>query len=172
MEMKLIKEPYIAMVKQAIPHIKFLQAKKSNSSHKNEKAKNYFTCHNISENNLGFMEFTETNYHFDMNDLYERKSIESPQPNNEALARFISLDSINIYYPDHETPNIITSLYSKNENLTNDLQKIKDSVNLVLYLSFNSNISFKNYINLHEIINSTNLEGIKISNHEFIIDSL
>lgn len=63
-------------LKQAIPHIKFLQDKKKSSSHKNEKAKNYFTCHDLSKNNLGFLEFTEINYHYSFQDLYERKDIE------------------------------------------------------------------------------------------------
>src|SRR5690606_14870685 len=47
-------------LKQAIPHIQFLQEKKENSSHKKENAKNYFTCNDLSRKNLGFIEFTNT----------------------------------------------------------------------------------------------------------------
>ena len=48
---------------QAIPHIKFLQDKKRNAEmHKNEDAKNYFTCNDTSIGNLGFLEFTDVNF--------------------------------------------------------------------------------------------------------------
>ncbi len=51
-------------LKQAIPQIKFLQDKKRNAQmHKNENAKNYFTCNDTSINNLGFVEFTHIDYH-------------------------------------------------------------------------------------------------------------
>ncbi|MUU78034.1 hypothetical protein [Winogradskyella endarachnes] len=50
-------------LRQAIPHIKFLQDKKRNAEmHKNEDAKNYFSCNDISIQNLGFMDFTEDYY--------------------------------------------------------------------------------------------------------------
>ena len=49
-------------LKQVIPHIKFLQEKKANSSHKNKDSKNYFTCNDTSRKNLGFNEFTDTKY--------------------------------------------------------------------------------------------------------------
>ena len=50
-------------LKQAIPHIIFLQDKKRNAEvHKNENAKNYFTCNDTSISNLGFLEFTDIYY--------------------------------------------------------------------------------------------------------------
>src|SRR5690606_15935928 len=49
-------------LKQVIPQIKFLQNKKQTSSHKNENAKNYFTCNDISKKTLGFIEFTDVIY--------------------------------------------------------------------------------------------------------------
>ena len=52
-------------LRQAMPHIIFLQDKKRNAEvHKNENAKNYFTCNDTSISNLGFLEFTEIFYHF------------------------------------------------------------------------------------------------------------
>ncbi len=50
-------------LKQAMPHIKFLQEKKQNAGHKNDNAKNYFTCNDTSKKNLGFIEFTDVVYH-------------------------------------------------------------------------------------------------------------
>ena len=50
-------------LEQAIPKIKFLQDKKRNAKmHKNEAAKNYYTCNDTSIKNLGFIEFTNVNY--------------------------------------------------------------------------------------------------------------
>ena len=51
-------------LKQAIPHIKFLQDKKRDAKmHKNENAKNYFTCNDTSIGDLGFIEFTDVSFH-------------------------------------------------------------------------------------------------------------
>ena len=50
-------------LEQAIPKIKYLQDKKRNAKiHKNEAAKNYFTCNDLSRKNLGFIEFTDVYY--------------------------------------------------------------------------------------------------------------
>lgn len=50
-------------LKQAIPHIQYLQDKRKKASmHKNEAAKNYFTCNETSIKNLGFVEFTDLNF--------------------------------------------------------------------------------------------------------------
>ena len=50
-------------LEQAIPHIQYLQNKRKKASmHKNENAKNYFTCNDTSIKNLGFVEFTDIKY--------------------------------------------------------------------------------------------------------------
>lgn len=51
-------------LEQALPKIIFIQNKKRNSEiHKNENAKNFYTCNDISIKNLGFIDFTDTHYH-------------------------------------------------------------------------------------------------------------
>ncbi|MEJ2113365.1 MAG: hypothetical protein P8X62_06655 [Flavobacteriaceae bacterium] len=64
-------------LKQAIPHIQFLQDKRRNSKmHKNENARNYFTCNDTARNNLGFIDFTDVVYSFKIIDsLSEEYSI-------------------------------------------------------------------------------------------------
>ena len=53
-------------LKQILPHLQYLQEKRhSDGMHKNENAKNYFTCHDLSINNLGFIEFTDVYYIMD-----------------------------------------------------------------------------------------------------------
>lgn len=159
-------------LKQAIPHIKFLQEKKQNSSHKNEKAKNYFTCHDLNRNNLGFIEFTNVSYHKDFYDLYERRGIESSSPNHEALIQVIHLDSIRIHFPEHENSNYTDEIVSDKENLIADLHKIHDTTNITLYLSFLSRTDFQDYISIKNVVKVYPVKGVEISNHEFIIDSM
>ena len=51
-------------LKQAVPKIIYLQEKKRNAEmHKNDNAKNYFTCNDTGIKNLGFIEFTDVVYH-------------------------------------------------------------------------------------------------------------
>ena len=51
---------------QAIPKIKLMQDKKRNAGmHKNEDAKNYYTCNATNIKNLGFIEFTDIYYEFE-----------------------------------------------------------------------------------------------------------
>ena len=46
--------------------------------HKNENAKNYYTCNDVSQHNLGFIEFTNVIYHLNtfknMNSIPENQS--------------------------------------------------------------------------------------------------
>src|SRR5690606_30369303 len=47
-------------LKQVIPQIKLLQEKRRNAQlHKNESARNYFTCNDTSKKTLGFIDFTD-----------------------------------------------------------------------------------------------------------------
>src|SRR5690606_34637928 len=51
------------MLKQSIPQIKLLQEKRRNAQlHKNESARNYFTCNDTSKKTLGFIDFTDVIY--------------------------------------------------------------------------------------------------------------
>ena len=159
-------------LEQAIPHIKFLQDKKKNSSHKNEKAKNYFTCHDLSKNDLGFLEFTEVNYHLDLYDLYERKGIPISSPKHESLINVINPDSIRIHYPEHDNINYTDEIVSNRKNIFKDLSKTRDTTDIVIYLSFLSSLTVQDYISIQSSIKNSNIEGIEISNHEFIIDSM
>ncbi|WP_055435825.1 hypothetical protein [Lacinutrix algicola] len=62
-------------LKQVMPSIIKLQEKKRNSSHKNESARNYYTCNDTSIKNLGFLDFTDVVYLLD--GKYREKEIEN-----------------------------------------------------------------------------------------------
>ncbi|TXG35108.1 hypothetical protein [Seonamhaeicola maritimus] len=156
-------------LKQAIPHIKFLQNKKANAGHKNENAKNYFTCHDTSRNNLGFVEFTDVIYHEDLSYKFTPKH--SQLYNNKILNIHIkSLEKITIYPTSEET--FIES--SSNSTLKNDLIATieKSEEKFQIEISYNENLQFQDYITIKSKILELDLKNVTISNHEFIIDSL
>tara|TARA_R110002124_G_scaffold154602_3_gene321669 strand:- start:11 stop:697 length:687 start_codon:yes stop_codon:yes gene_type:complete len=153
-------------LKQAIPHIKFLQDKKRNAEmHKNENAKNYFTCNDTSISNLGFVEFTDINY------VTQIDSYKKDEPiNNEIRTVYIhffssEVFSITEFFDGKQTKDetMIIEPYF-NEDYFNSYRKNKN----IIYLSFDIRLSFQNYIDLkHKVIKFTN-EMTEISNDEFI----
>ena len=51
-------------LKQTLPHLQFLQNKRQKKGmHSNEKARNYFSCNDLSKNNLGFIDFTAIRFY-------------------------------------------------------------------------------------------------------------
>lgn len=156
-------------LKQAIPHIKFLQEKKRNSSHKNKNAKNYFTCNDTSKKNLGFIEFTDVVYHNELSDLYERKGIISSKPKLEALIRVLTLDSIRIDFTS-KTNNVTTTQYSNQSNIFDDLSDISRNRNLLFFLAFDKTLLFQDYISIKSSIHELNTSSKIISNNEFLLD--
>ncbi|MFY0713034.1 hypothetical protein J1D01_05110 [Seonamhaeicola sp. NFXS20] len=151
-------------LKQVIPHIKFLQEKKAKAGHKNEKAKNYFTCHDTSINNLGFVEFT--------NIIYSNKNLANLITDNLSVASknvivdFNSINNIKIYtYKEKVTIN-----HSNIKEFTNLLNTIKNQATPILNIivAFNKNLSFQNYITIKSKLLELDLENIIILKEEFI----
>ncbi|WP_194768316.1 hypothetical protein [Tamlana sp. I1] len=143
---------------QVIPHIKFLQEKKNNSSHKNENARNYYTCNNTSEKQLGFIEFTEV--------VYTEKTDASPDLEASNKTKFINFNqdgSIYILNPNAEP--FVTK--STKNTLLNDLKKV-DSTGFILVLRFHKNLSFQEYISYKSLIAKAELKQAKISKEEFL----
>ncbi len=140
-------------LKQVIPHIKYLQEKKQNSSHKNKDAKNYFTCNDTSIKNLGFIEFT--------NIIYRKKRITNiiAEETSKTVLYFTSLDDIkmNIYHSDIN-------------GVINDLQDLITSknTNLSINLCFNGNLIFQDYISFKSKLSKLKKVTIQISKEEFI----
>ncbi|MEM9680374.1 MAG: hypothetical protein AAF901_08630 [Bacteroidota bacterium] len=152
---------------QAIPHIKFLQDKKRNAKmHKNENAKNYFTCNDTSIENLGFVEFTKTNYVFQENFKYYRKSSDI----NELIggkinANIKSKDSIIITSLEE---NGFIELFNQSD-FFNHLVFIQNQQSKILvFTNYNPNISFQDYILFKKRLMDHESENITIDNNEFI----
>tara|TARA_R110002049_G_scaffold27584_1_gene94958 strand:+ start:1167 stop:1853 length:687 start_codon:yes stop_codon:yes gene_type:complete len=151
-------------LKQVIPHIKFLQEKKSNSSHKNKNAKNYFTCNDKSRKNLGFIEFTDVEYHEEPAGEYFTKTSNVPE-NVRLSIIYHSLKNIEIMgFTDY--------LISKKTNQSNLIFELKNLIDkdmkAEIVLNFNQILSFQDYISLKSMMSNLDLQNVVISNHEFI----
>ena len=145
-------------LKQVIPHIKFLQAKKENSSHKNKNAKNYFTCNDVILKNLGFIEFT--------NIIYANKSEDNTtlEDSKHSISINFNLnDALSITNKNTE-PFIIKT---NKKNLLRDLKKV-DSTGAILSLVFHKNLSFQDYISYKSLIENAEFSQATISKKEFI----
>ena len=150
-------------LKQVIPNIKFLQSKKQNAGHKNEHAKNYFTCNDTSRKNLGFIEFTDVVYLEESTEAYLSKISDLNYTSKTKVISFNSKEAISIINTRFE-PFIIQS---KKTELLNEIEKI-DAVETKIYLNFNQNLLFQDYITYKSILLEANLGFAKISNKEFL----
>ena len=138
-------------LKQVLPHLQYLQEKRhGDGMHKNEKAKNYFTCHDTSINNLGFIEFTDVVYHTGKVESLSEELFE------DAIVLDFSSNSINL------------------EKTINDLRNISQSPTGFhpqknhFVLKFKKTITFQNYISIKSILSELDIENLAISNNEFI----
>ena len=140
-------------LEQAIPKIKFLQDKKRNAKmHKNEAAKNYYTCNDSSIKNLGFIEFTDVNY------------VEETNPKNNSIIAINSLNDIAIHHNDVKLSevNIDDLIIQLENNISNNEE------NIVLTLHLNKKIKFQDYITVKNKLQNLNFETIVIDNNEYI----
>ncbi len=153
-------------LKQAIPHIKFLQDKKRNAEmHKNEEAKNYFTCNDTSIGSLGFLEFTDVNY------VTDTDSYKNNEPINDRIRTvhisFLSNDVFGLtefYYGEQIKDEAMIIERHFNKEYFNSLRKNKNEI----HLFFDKKLSFQNYIDFkHKVLKFTN-EMSEISDEEFI----
>ena len=135
---------------QVLPHLKYLQEKRhGHGMHKNESARNYFTCNDTSNKNLGFIEFTDVVYIDDIN-----KNSSGDNPDNT----IIDFTKNNIIINDKSIKIEDLKIYLTGFN------KIESD----LVLSFNSSLTFQDYIHYKYFILELNLPNVSISNEEFI----
>ncbi|EDP71634.1 hypothetical protein FBALC1_04082 [Flavobacteriales bacterium ALC-1] len=164
-------------LKQAIPHIKFLQDKKRNAKmHKNEDAKNYFTCNDTSVSNLGFIEFTSIDFIIDetpesfyknISQLYENRKFIHPKiinvesfHGNILMAEIIHGSGIELSLKMirySEFPKYLESYYS---------ESLKEYLEVIL--SFDKNLSFQDYISIKSELKKIKSDKIIIDTNEFI----
>ena len=135
-------------LEQAIPSIVFLQNKKRDAQmHKNEAARNYYTCHYKKINNLGFIDFTDVYYH------------------EEALDDYLKEQNIKDYdVIDFNEEQILF----KNKAIKINEITVMDSIKSKLFLRFDKTMNFQKYISYKEQLLSSQILQINIDNDEFI----
>jgi hypothetical protein len=144
------------MLKQILPHLQYLQEKRNKDGmHKNENAKNYFTCFNPEIQNLAFIEFTNLAFH--------DKSSEKYFSENSIVIDFNTDNEIIILNPN--TNKII--LKTETDYLLNSIEEVVTLGNII-YLNFNKNLSFQDYITYKSLLLHLDRNNVTISNDEFI----
>ncbi|PNQ73403.1 hypothetical protein C1T31_07780 [Hanstruepera neustonica] len=141
-------------LKQILPHLQYLQEKRhGDGMHKNENAKNYFTCHDLSINNLGFIEFTDVYYIMDESaeDFIEKSGKDYVLID---IARNVNSNVVN---------DLIKDLFNlKNTNLELNSKKVN------VLLKFDNGITFQQYILVKSKLEELDNSKILIENNEFI----
>lgn len=156
-------------LKQVIPSIVFLQEKKRNAEmHKNEAAKNYFTCNDTSIKNLGFLEFTDVIYK-----TYKDEENFKDDTNTYVFNVIInSIDSIiidSLLPSDIQTNNtIIKALRSKIESVEKINKTVENSNNFTINFSFNRKLTFQDYISIKSLFKDFQMQNTTISKNEYI----
>lgn len=154
-------------LKQAIPKIKFLQNKKRNAQmHKNENAKNYFTCNDTSIKNLGFIEFTNVVYH-------EKDSKAFLNKNNTNVEQLINLkintpDSTLVSFISNDTSYTHTS--NQKELLKHIQKNLTDQGNAIIILELNETLSFQDYITYKSLLSQIDSKNVTIASDEFVFN--
>lgn len=135
-------------LEQAIPSIVFIQNKKRDAQiHKNESARNYYTCHYKKINNLGFIDFTDIYYHQeDFGDYLKNQSLENV--------------SVLFFNSERATSEYIATQIKQFQEI--------DSLSTKLYLHFDKKMNFQQYITCKEQLQKIDSTQINIDNNEFI----
>jgi len=153
---------------QAIPKIKFLQDKKRNAKmHKNEAAKNYYTCNDTSIKNLGFLEFTDVVYQEEFYDSYFKKNSNKTDYRDYIYIKFYHNTNVEIVDLSGEASTFELELNELSEYLIS-FNKRGEDYKTYLNLNFTKDLSFQNYIKIKSIISKLDLVNIYIDNNEFI----
>lgn len=148
-------------LEQAIPKITFLQDKKRNAEvHKNEAAKNYYTCNNTSIKNLGFLEFTDVVYHTNKTDFI----LNNEEPTDFSYIMVLNLNTINVVSSDNKIIN--TSLKTLPNIIKDSIQNT--GLKTTLILGFEKQLSFQDYITFKSLVSDLKSETLIIDTNEYI----
>ncbi|EPR72537.1 hypothetical protein ADIWIN_2427 [Winogradskyella psychrotolerans RS-3] len=158
-------------LKQAIPKIILMQEKKRNAKmHKNENAKNYFTCNDTSIGNLGFIEFTDIVFkeNIKIDTVYHKNNM----PTKENLMNTAGLNAQStIPLIFNKTDQFQIGEQESNINkLKNELDKLTaiNFIGIHLLLYFDENLTFQDYITIKRRVKSLNSDLITVDLNEFI----
>lgn len=152
---------------QAIPKIIYLQGKKRNAEmHKNENAKNFYSCNNTSIKNLGFIEFTDVVYHEDDSQSYLNK-------NNAKAYQIInikvhSLDSTFVSFISNDTS--FTHSTNQKDLLKHLETNLVEKGRTILVSELDKSLTFQDYITYKSLLSKLDLKNVTIAKDEFVFN--
>lgn len=147
-------------LKQAISHIQYLQNKRKKAGmHKNENAKNYFTCNATSIKNLGFLEFTDVEFINDQEKKFTNTEdicfINFKSLNN--VAPSLAID-VNFQFSKDSFEKLLNLIYEEYTKAVKIVLTFNDSMSFQDYITVKSELSsFKNIISNDEVFFNSNL---------------
>lgn len=150
---------------QIVEHLKFLQSKRNKDGmHKNELARNYFSCSNPEIQNLSFIDFTEVTFHDEPIFEFMKSRKDADSLMTQTFINFKNERLIDV------GRNFAVEEVSVSE-FTEAIKTITSRDTLVdkLYLNINADLTFQDYIWIKTVlIELSDDNQILISNNEFI----
>lgn len=148
----------------ALPHLIYLQQKRrKDGMHKNENAKNYFSCSNPDLKNLAFIDFTDVRYHKEPLVEFLKENTSEAADTASIFVGVRSSAEIDIGKNFVLTKTDASSLVNVlNTTIAND--SIPDKI----YLNFKNDMSFQDYISIKSLLLKIDQDQAKISADEFI----
>lgn len=162
-------------LKQILPHLQYLQEKRQGDGmHKNDNARNYFTCNNTELKNLSFIEFTDLVYKtIDYNDIMLSTDLADETLNLEILERFKNnIDSQQVKFKkviieSNDRIHLSGSIYTSSEFIKSNLNySLKNYSALFFYI--NAKMTFQDYITIETLIKKIESDKLKVSNYQVI----
>ncbi|MEZ4797420.1 MAG: hypothetical protein R2785_09640 [Flavobacteriaceae bacterium] len=151
-------------LKQVLPHLQYLQEKRQGDGmHKNESAKNYFTCFNEDTKSLSFIEFTEIEYFEGSSADYLTKISDLINSNTIITIEINSINDITIANTNSENLSSKTNI----SGVLSTLNQLNNQENLI-YLNFELSLNFQDYITIKSKLLEIEFDSIFIYEKEFI----
>lgn len=149
--------------KQALPHLKYLLEKRQKANmHKNENARNYFTCFNPETKGLSFIDFTETSYVSE----FEKQANDFSEVTFSYMIKVVSQDKIEV--EEISEGQGVIEHYSTITELTNEIEGLLKQGTTRITLAFNAEVSFQDYVDLKSKILNMKSDNLLISTTEII----
>jgi hypothetical protein len=152
-------------LKKLMPSIIQLQDKRKDAKlHKNEKARNYFSCNDLEKQTLGFIDFTEIEFVFNDRNSYITELTNDNNNTENVVMEFKPEGEINIYLPSshklrytHQLSDIL------------DTEVFKNDTPDTIYLAFDGLLNFQEFITYQRQIEKLAENYISIAPKEFIL---
>ena len=152
-------------LQKIIPSIIQLQDKRKDAKlHKNEKARNYFSCNDLEKQTLGFIDFTEVEFVFNDGNTYIKELINSNDKVEYVVMEFKPQGEINIYLPSNHKLR-----YKQELSKILEAEVFNNEIPDNIYLAFDGLLNFQEFITYQRQIEKLAENNVNIAAKEFIL---